>query len=590
LLEEYQSAPPAPPPSPAPAPAAPQAAASEPEATDPAVDLYELGANALPEKPVSDPAVPNGPVPLAGIVTGLHMSSSRVLDRLGSGAWRDRAWQSAEFEEIRKDLNMIDFYARSIDKIIERNAGDQQRSPRCGLDALGTALSDLASELAHGTGRSLDVRISHEGVEVDPRMMTVADMVLQAMVGDIFRCCDGDAIEVCISVTERYGALHWIVSDDGDNFISDSRLDHEDQLAFYPRLRHVIRILSQHHCVLSVEPSDGRRSRFEFTLPLEAFRESMIAWGEGAQAFTVRSSQLCDLVASDTNARGADARGEYFEFDHQRVPLLRLDVLFPQASEVGDMIAVVGSIEKRVAFYVPDTGQSVDGLLLGDSVPAWQGPVHAVAQVGDKRMPLLEANKILASYLEVTGTLNSDDLSGGVVENDSEPSNGQAESPEGSVPSSETTTPTDTSAGQPSAPDVETPPVNSEPTPATAVEVLVVEQSQSMRDTLTDILTQHKVSAAFAGGVEEAMGMLRSNDPRLIISEFRMPTMAAKKLVDSLRDEGRAIPVLVTTSQSGKTADLLVEKLGVDGYLSKPLSVDEITTCLSNFLGYGVSP
>jgi 3-oxoacyl-[acyl-carrier protein] reductase len=65
-----------------------------------------------------------------------------------------------------------------------------------------------------------------------------------------------------------------------------------------------------------------------------------------------------------------------------------------------------------------------------------------------------------------------------------------------------------------------------------------------------------------AGDLEEALGLIRSGSPRVIISEFRIPTMAAKKIVDSLRQQGRTIPVLVTTSQSGKTADLLVEKLG----------------------------
>jgi hypothetical protein len=40
----------------------------------------------------------------------------------------------------------------------------------------------------------------------------------------------------------------------------------------------------------------------------------------------------------------------------------------------------------------------------------------------------------------------------------------------------------------------------------------------------------------------------------------------------------------VTTSQSGKTADLLVEKLGAAGYLSKPLSATQVTSNLSSYL------
>jgi two-component system chemotaxis response regulator CheY len=113
----------------------------------------------------------------------------------------------------------------------------------------------------------------------------------------------------------------------------------------------------------------------------------------------------------------------------------------------------------------------------------------------------------------------------------------------------------------------------------------VIEQSESTRSALTDILARQRVRASFAGDVEEAISLIGTRQPRVIISEFRIPTMAAKKIVDRLRAEGRNIPVLVTTSQSGKTADLLVEKLGASGYLSKPLSAAQVASQLSGFLG-----
>ena len=137
--------------------------------------------------------------------------------------------------------------------------------------------------------------------------------------------------------------------------------------------------------------------------------------------------------------------------------------------------------------------------------------------------------------------------------------------------------------------DVDVPPVDFEDSDSgEGVEVLVVEQSESMRTLLTAIFKNSQIRAAFVGDVDEAKRMITSLEPRLIISEFRMPSMAAKVLVESLRSEGKRIPVLVTTSQSGKTADLLVEKLGVSGYLSKPLTKEAVTTCLNAFLGEGV--
>ena len=122
------------------------------------------------------------------------------------------------------------------------------------------------------------------------------------------------------------------------------------------------------------------------------------------------------------------------------------------------------------------------------------------------------------------------------------------------------------------------------------VEVLIVEQSETMRDELEGILSSQHVSTAHAVGVDEAIDVLKTHTPQLIISEFRMPTMAAKKLADSLRSSGKTIPVLVTTSQTGKTADMLVEKLGVSGYISKPISEEEVRNHLEAFVGANISP
>jgi CheY-like chemotaxis protein len=183
-------------------------------------------------------------------------------------------------------------------------------------------------------------------------------------------------------------------------------------------------------------------------------------------------------------------------------------------------------------------------------------------RVDGRRVPLMDAEDILRGYLSITGTLGSDAAASSVA---SEPRAERA-----------ATAIRDDDASIDAAAD--------EPAEANAPEVLVIEQSESTRNALTDILARQRIRASFAGDVEEALGLIRSREPRVIISEFRIPTMAAKKIVDSLREQGRSIPVLVTTSQSGKTADLLVEKLGASGYLSKPLSAAQVASQLSTFL------
>jgi CheY-like chemotaxis protein len=267
------------------------------------------------------------------------------------------------------------------------------------------------------------------------------------------------------------------------------------------------------------------------------------------------------VIPVQTNTRCEDAYGEYVALDTRRVPLLSLDAIFPEAPTGGSHIAVLGLLEKAVAFYVPGEGTQKTGLVLGDSIPVWKGIPHDVVRVDGRRVPLLDAGDILRTYLSITGTLNVEAVPVAEEIKDAPPLRVSPSAP--SAPRGVTEAPAENDG---------------------AVEVLVIEQSETTRTMLNDILSRQRIRAAFASDVEEALSLISAQPPRVIISEFRIPTMAAKKIVDKLREAGQEIPVIVTTSQSGKTADLLVEKLGAAGYLSKPLSASQVTSNLSGYL------
>jgi len=558
-------------PAPPPPPKAKKASAKPKSAPAEAVDLYELGAGDVPDGGDDSDA------PLAGLVAQLRESARGLVERFNLPQWRERAWDTPEIAEIRTELCRIGYIARAADRIIGRTSGSQARDEGSTVEPLRTSLHDFARELTRASGRRVSIHLEGADTHLDAALLPAVDSVLQHMITDVFDRCESEAIAFNVEAFGRGGATAWRLSDDGDNFISDSRLDHEDQLAFYPSLLQVVRTLSRLHSVLWVEPGDGRRARFEFTLPVSMDPEPVVVWGDGEGAFAVRASQVCDLLPASTSARGGDAYGDYLEIDRRRVPLLRLDALHPEGPGVSDTIAVVGALEKRVAFFVPSERRVAEAPPVATATSVWQGPPQASVAVDGGRVPLLEPEGILAGYLDLLGTLGASgsaagsENSGGVLEN-------------GGVPQSQAA-----SAQAKSSPPDATPPDNERaPRGGTAragVDVVVVEQNETLRDTIADILARDSLSAACVAGVEEAMDVIRVRPPRVIISEFRMPTMAAKKLVDSLRSEGRSIPVLVTTSQSGKTAELLVEKLGASGYVSKPLHPEELTSRISAYLG-----
>ena len=524
-----------------------------------------------PEPPPAPPAVADdlvvsGPdAPMGGVVAELKRVYQSLAGELESGAFGTRDWSSDRIATLRSHLYFLDFYACSLEQMIKR----KDPSPvvkNCSLLPLKTVLSDFANEVSDTGDQALDIVLNGEQTQIDPRLLPVAGAILQQMIVDTFNRSEGTALAITIDVTENRGAIRWRVTDNGNNFITDSQVDHEDQLAFYPGLKDVRKILSRHHGALWVEPRPDENVRFEFTTPVTKAEDSFVMWGSGAGLFGVRSAQLCYLVPAGEAPRGEDSFGEFLTIDSKRVPLLRLESLFSEAPRGGDTIGVIGSLEKRIAFYVPGAGKLIEGKALEGVVPVWQGPPHLVAQVGDRRMALLVADQVLEGYLDVTGGLNAEVVSGGVVGDESELSNSQA------TFDSDVQTPPDQI---PQAGDVD------------EVDVLVVEQSESLRCVLYDIFRERRIRGAFAEGVDEAIELIHARSPRVIISEFRMPTMAAKVLVEALGKESNAIPVLVTTSQSGKTADLLVEKLGAAGYLSKPLNHDEVASRIGGFLTEG---
>lgn len=513
------------------------------------------------ELETAESVIPTAPAPhveterMGRVATELGAACERVLAAIASEEWQTRSTDAIAVESVRKALSTIEFYAQAMDRIVA-SVEENVVAPKCDLLPIETALDDFARELVRETNRELEIRVHADGLEMEPALMPDAYWILHAMVGDIFERCDEPKIEIDVEMEDRNGAIHGKVRDNGETFLSDSRLDHEDQLAFYPGLRHVVRTLKEHHGTLAVEPGGGKEARFVFTLPSTTLAEPLMVWERAGHTFAARASQVIDVVAATGNLRKAGSYGEHIMIHGRRVPLLRLDVLFPDAPPGNSHIVVLGALEKHVAFYTPGEGAAKLGVVLGDSIPVWRGIPHDVVRIDGRRVPLMDADDILRGYLSITGTLNADAISAAVSE--------ERELTERDL-----------------VHDVE----EAADPPVGDPEVLVIEQSESTRNALNDILGRQRIRASFAGDVEEALGLIRTAEPRVIISEFRIPTMAAKKIVDLLREQGRSIPVLVTTSQSGKTADLLVEKLGASGYLSKPLSASQVASQLAAYLG-----
>jgi CheY-like chemotaxis protein len=474
--------------------------------------------------------------------------------------------------DARKTLALIDFYAVALRRIIDVTNRCEEAAMIDSLTPIRLALEDGARAYCEGTDRQFELVFKGEDNAIDARLLGRVQIVLQHLIGDVFLRSNGNNLRIDLSVEKKNGVLFWTLGDDGDNFITDSRLDRDECLAFYPGLRKVRRVLEELQSLLWVEPDGSGTNRFAFTTPVSPEDGRFMVWGTDGDSVAVFASQIAGVHTLDDVEVMDDDRGETVIVDGRRIRVLRLGQLLAGGPEDGDKVVIIGSLETRIAFFVNGKGALVDGIWKKEAVPTWRGMENGVVQVGDERVPLIDANELLKRYMAIVDAVAEEDVSGGVDTEVSDPSHAQAHMEL----------------------DAQTPPERlnedededdeREKTVDGALDVLVIEQSTTLRTALESILAERTINTIVVDGLDDAREILKNDSPRLIISDFRVPSMSAKALADELGSEGKRIPVLVTTTHGGENADVLVERLGVDGYIRKPLEPDDVWSRVGAFL------
>jgi len=114
-------------------------------------------------------------------------------------------------------------------------------------------------------------------------------------------------------------------------------------------------------------------------------------------------------------------------------------------------------------------------------------------------------------------------------------------------------------------------------TPADAALVLVVDDNRDMNAYVAAALRSHyRVASAFDGeeGLEKALAL----QPDLILSDIMMPRLAGDRMVAALRrrPQMQDVPILVLTAKADDELRVKLLQDGVQDYLGKPFSTDEL--------------
>ena len=119
--------------------------------------------------------------------------------------------------------------------------------------------------------------------------------------------------------------------------------------------------------------------------------------------------------------------------------------------------------------------------------------------------------------------------------------------------------------------------------------VLVVDDSAAIRKILQRVLRQTGMAIGAiheAGDGEEALEVLKTAHPGLVLTDINMPKMDGLQLLAALKanDAWRNIPVVMITTEGGETKVGEAVRLGAAGYVRKPFTADQIKEKLTGIL------
>ena len=109
-------------------------------------------------------------------------------------------------------------------------------------------------------------------------------------------------------------------------------------------------------------------------------------------------------------------------------------------------------------------------------------------------------------------------------------------------------------------------------------QILVVEDNPKNMTLLRDVLRVTGYRTLEATTARQALILAAEHRPSIVLMDIRLPDMDGVEALRRLRMDERtaSIPVLAVTAQAMKGDSERFEEAGFDGYLPKPLDIDQL--------------
>lgn len=107
--------------------------------------------------------------------------------------------------------------------------------------------------------------------------------------------------------------------------------------------------------------------------------------------------------------------------------------------------------------------------------------------------------------------------------------------------------------------------------------VLLVDDETEYVQTLSERLQMREFGTAVAHNGEEAMSMVRKEEPEVMVLDLRMPGIDGMEVLRKLKQEHANVEVIILTGHGTERDRELAMQLGAFAYLEKPVDIDKLS-------------
>ena len=106
--------------------------------------------------------------------------------------------------------------------------------------------------------------------------------------------------------------------------------------------------------------------------------------------------------------------------------------------------------------------------------------------------------------------------------------------------------------------------------------ILLVDDESAITDNLTPILERSGFTVLTASNGGEAIEIIESKKPDLVVSDVMMPVMDGREMLRQLRASDNWVPIILLTKVGESTERAMAIEEGADDYLNKPFDPHEL--------------